>query len=66
MWSGFAYTNGDSNGCSIGHGYGNSYSDTNTYRIADTEDYPNTAAASYSASSPVSRGAYIQVASGTR
>ena len=36
------------------------------YRIAPTEDYPHTAAASYSASSPVSRGAYIQVASGTR
>jgi hypothetical protein len=67
LWA-FAYTdgNGHGHGCSIGHGYGNSYSDTNAYRIADTEDYPNTTATSYGASSTVSLWAYMQLSSGTR
>ena len=73
MWA-FAFTdsNGYGHGCSIGHAHsnrycdGNCYSDTNAYRIADTEDYPNTTATSYGASSAVSLRAYMQLSSGTR
>ena len=67
MWA-FAYTdgNGYGNGCSVGNCNGYGYSNADAYRVANTEDYANSAGASDSPASAVSLRAYMQLSSGTR